>query len=366
MSAERNTLWATSGEVHRRHRTGRVDSPVGGGDGYAPAELCPAATPTHPRHDTQSLYAPHRQPGAFFCPWQPFTTTPLDVLRWKLGGRGPYDRKTPPRIPVVANDGAYLKDGSQPASITWVGHSTFAVQDGGEVFLTDPHWGPRALVPPPAAPPGIPLAAVPGDAFVVLSHNHYDHLDAWTVSGCLPDLPWFVPLGLGRLAPPPRPAAGRRARLVAERRHGRWTLTCLPAQHWSNRLDMGRNATLWGSWLLDSGSRRYYFAGDSGYFHGFAEIGRRFGPSTSPSCRSAPTSRAGSCATSTWIPREALQAFRDLGARRMAGMHWGTFDLTDEPVDLAPRVLEEVLEEEGADRERVRTLAVGERWIIAP
>lgn len=313
--------------------------------------------------DLASLYAPHGEPGGFFCPWQPFSTTPLDVLRWKLKGRGPYDRKTPPRIPVVENSGAYLKDRDQPPSATWVGHSTFALQDEGDVVLTDPHWGPRALVPPRLSPPGIPLAAVPGDAFVVLSHNHYDHLDTWTIKRLPRELPWFVPLGLGEWL------RRRGVRQVTEldwwqsARHGRWTVTCLPAQHWSNRLAMGRNASLWASWLLDSGSRRWYFGGDSGYFHGFAEIGRRFAPDIALLPIGAYEPRW-FMRTQHMDPREAWQAFRDLGARWMLGMHWGAFDLTDEPVDLAPRVLEQVLEEEKADRERVRILAVGERWIV--
>lgn len=313
--------------------------------------------------DLASLYAPHGEPGRFFCPWQPFSTTPLDVLRWKLKGRGPYGRKTPPRIPLVENSGAYLKDRDQPPSATWIGQSTFAIQDEGDVVLTDPHWGPRALVPPRLSPPGIPLTAVPGTAFVVLSHNHYDHLDTWTIKRLPRDLPWFVPLGLGEWL--------RRGgvRQVTEldwwqsARHGRWTVTCLPAQHWSNRIGMGRNASLWASWLLDSGSRRWYFGGDSGYFHGFAEIGRRFAPDIALLPIGAYEPRW-FMRTQHMDPREAWQAFRDLGARWMLGMHWGTFDLTDEPVDLAPHVLEQVLEEEKADRDRVRALAVGERWIV--
>lgn len=313
--------------------------------------------------DPATLYAPHGEPGKFFSPWQPFNTKPWDILRWKLRGKGPYDRKTPPRIPVVENDGAYLKDHGQPPSLTWVGHSTFAIQDGGDVIVTDPHWGARALVPPRLSPPGIPLSAVPPEACVVLSHNHYDHLDSWTVKRLPPGLPWFVPLGLGDWL------RKRGVRQVTEldwwqsASHGRWTLTCLPAQHWSNRISMGRNASLWASWLLDSGSRRWYFGGDSGYFHGFAEIGRRFSPDVALLPIGAYEPR--------WFmryqhmdPREAVQAFRDLGARWMAGMHWGTFDLTDEPVDLAPRVLEQVLREESLDPERVRALAVGERWIL--
>jgi N-acyl-phosphatidylethanolamine-hydrolysing phospholipase D len=311
--------------------------------------------------DTGLLYAPHGAPGHFFNPWAPFNGTLLRVLKWQLGKKG-YDKSAPPRVPVVANGGAYLKDRGQPPSVTWVGHSTFAVQEGGDVFLTDPHFGPRALVPRRMTPPGIPLEAVPAEAFAVLSHNHYDHLDDWTVRHLPDTLSWFVPLGLGAWF------RKRGRRRVVEMdwwqsaRHGRWTLTCLPAQHWSDRLGMGRNATLWCSWLLDSGERRYYFAGDSGYYHGFAEIGRRFpGIDVAFLPIGAYEPR--------WFmrpqhvdPEEGYQAFLDLGARTMIPMHWGCFDLTDEPADLAPRVLAEVLEWRGADRERVRTLAVGERW----
>lgn len=312
--------------------------------------------------DPSLLYAPHGEPGRFFCPWRPFTTGPLDVLRWKLRGKAPYDRKTPPRIPVVRSDGLYLKDREQPPSITWVGHATFAIQDEGEVVLTDPHWGPRALIPPRLSPPGIPLEAVPADAFAVLSHNHYDHMDAWTVQRLPKGMPWFVPLGLGEWF-----RRRGRTRVVEvdwwqSVRHGRWTLTCLPAQHWSNRIGMRRNGTLWCSWMLDSGARRYYFGADSGYYHGFAEIGRRFpGIDVALLPIGAYEPR--------WFmhpqhmdPAEAYRAFLDLGARWMLSMHWGTFDLTDEPVDLAPRELDQVLAREGGDRERVRVLAVGERW----
>lgn len=313
--------------------------------------------------DTNLLYAPHGAPGRFFCPWAPFNNSLGMVLKWKLG-KNPYDKSAPPRVPVVANDGAYLKDKEQPPSLTWVGHSTFAVQDGGDVFLTDPHFGARALVPKRYTPPGIPLEAVPGDAFVVLSHNHYDHLDAWTVRHLPATMPWFVPLGLGAWV------RRRGPRQVVELdwwqsvRHGRWTLTCLPAQHWSNRLDMGRNSTLWCSWLLDCGERRYYFAGDSGYYGGFAEIGRRFPGIDVAFLPIGAYEPRWFMRTQHADPEEGYQAFLDLGARTMIPMHWGCFDLTDEPVDLPPKVLAEVLERRGADRERVPVLAVGERWRV--
>ncbi len=311
------------------------------------------------------LYAPHGEPGRFFNPWMaPSGNRGLrDLLRWKLG-KNEYDKKRPLDIPVVANDGAYLKDGGQPPSVTWVGHSTFAIQDGGDVVITDPHWGARALLPPRLSPPGIPLGALPGNAFGVLSHCHYDHLDSWTVRHLPADMPWYVPRGLANWF-----QERGRSRVVEldwweSVRHGRWTLTFLPAQHWSTRLGLGRNTTLWGSWLLDAGERRYYFAGDSGYFHGFAEIGRRFAPLDVALLPIGAYEPRWFMRPQHADPAEGYQAFLDLGARTMIPMHWGCFDLTNEPADLAPKVLARVLQERGADRERVRILAVGERWRV--
>ena len=121
---------------------------------------------------------------------------------------------------------------------------------------------------------------------------------------------------------------------------------------------MARNSTLWCGWLLDNGSRRWYFAGDSGFFHGFAEIGRRFGPIDVAFLPIGAYEPRWFMKYQHMDPAEALQAFQDLGARHMVPMHWGAFDLTDEPADLAPRVLKDT----GADPERVHILAVGERW----
>jgi L-ascorbate metabolism protein UlaG (beta-lactamase superfamily) len=288
-----------------------------------------------------------------------------EVLRWQLG-KNPYDKRQPLHVPVVANDGGYLASSAEPPSVTWVGHSTFAIQDGGEVFLTDPHWGPRALLPARKSPPGIPLAAVPPHACALLSHNHYDHLDAWTVARLPEGVRWFVPRGVGRWF------QGRRSKGPSpgiteldwweSARQGRFTLTCLPAQHWSNRLDVGRNATLWCSWLVTGGERSYYFAGDTGYFHGFAEIFRRFGPVDAALLPIGAYEPRWFMRPQHMDPGEALRAFRDLGARHMFAMHWGAFDLTDEPVDLAPRVLQEEVARAGEEPGRVHVLAVGERF----
>jgi N-acyl-phosphatidylethanolamine-hydrolysing phospholipase D len=300
--------------------------------------------------------------GRFFTPWSRDPKSLWGVLRWQLLSRNPYDKGRPIEVPSLPNDGAYLAGVEHSATVTWVGHATFAVHDRDDVFLTDPHFGPRALVPARKVPPGIPVEAVPEDAFAVVSHNHYDHLDEWSVERLPDSMVWFVPLGLGEWF-----RERKRERVIEldwweSTRHGRWTVTCLPAQHWSRRFGQGTNETLWCSWLLDSGDYRYYFAGDTGYFHGFAEFGRRF---EAIDVAMLPIGAYEPRWFMKWQhmdPAEAYQAFLDLGARYLLPMHWGTFDLTDEPVDEAPRALARVLEERGGEAARVKTLAVGERW----
>jgi N-acyl-phosphatidylethanolamine-hydrolysing phospholipase D len=310
-----------------------------------------------------SLYAPHRDADGFFNPWRQQETSVLDFLRWRFS-RNAYDKSGPLDVPIVANDGASLAGVEPAASVTWVGHATVAVHDGDDVFLTDPHFGARALLPKRLVPPGVPIAAIPDDAFAVISHSHYDHLDAWSVEHLPATMHWFVPLGLAEWFR----ARGRENVVELDWwqsvRHGRFTVTCLPSQHWSRRIEHGLNETLWCSWLVDSGERNYYFAGDTGYFHGFAEFGRRYGPID-----------VAILPIGAWEPRwfmkyqhmnpaESYQAFLDLRAKTMVGMHWGTFDLTDEPADLAPRELAKVVEESGGDASRTITLPIGGRFVL--
>jgi N-acyl-phosphatidylethanolamine-hydrolysing phospholipase D len=311
--------------------------------------------------EARVYYAGHRRGGAFYNPWRPFPHRPWTVLRWWLS-RNPYRRAAAARPPQPAPVPGMPRAGG-PA-LTWVGHATFAVEAAGTMLLTDPHFGPRALVPRRLTPPGLPLEAVPAGALAVVSHNHYDHLDRWTVRRLPADVTWHVPLGLGPWFR--REGVERVVELDwwQSARHGTWTLTCLPAQHWSNRISQKRDASLWCSWLLDCGERRVYFAGDSGWFGGFAEIGRRFPGIDVALLPIGAYEPRWFMAYQHLDPGEAYRAFRALGARSMVGMHWGCFDLTDEPVDLAPRVLAGVVAAAGGDP-RVRMLAVGETWPLA-
>ena len=293
--------------------------------------------------DTSLLYADYAKNGTFFTPWRPFDVTTWNLVRWGLS-RNPYDKSQPLEVGFLDNDGAELAGVQSSAKLTWVGHSTFTIHDGDDVVLTDPHFGKRALIPARKFPPGIPIEAIPPDAFAVVSHNHYDHLDAYTVDTLPATVGWFVPLGLADWF------HERDRHDVVElgwwqsATRGRWTITCLPSQHWSRRIDQWTNTTLWCSWLLDSGSYRYYFAGDTGYFHGFGEFGRRWSDIDVALLPIGAYEPRWFMQYQHMDPAEAYQAFQDLGARYMLPMHWGTFDLTDEPVDEAARLFRQVIE----------------------
>lgn len=309
--------------------------------------------------EVAALYAPHRRGGRFFNPWGQRLPSVLDLLRWRLS-HNPYGRRRAIDVPVVANHGAGLARAAPEPELTWVGQSTYVLHDGEDVLVTDPHFGPRALLPRRLSPPGLPLGALPPHTVALLSHNHYDHLDAWTAERLPATTRWLVPLGLDDWL----------------RRHGHsrvtaldwwqsadcgpFTLTCLPAQHWSSRMTQGRNSTLWCSWLVEWRGHRLYFAGDTGYFAAFAEFGRRFAPIDAALLPIGAYEPRWFMRCQHLDPAEAYRAYQDLGARHLLAMHWGTFDLTDEPPDLAPRVLRAVLGKTVDETPRVHVPALGE------
>jgi N-acyl-phosphatidylethanolamine-hydrolysing phospholipase D len=265
--------------------------------------------------------------------------------------------------PLARERAGGLDEAGSGAALTWIGQSTFVIQDGGDTVLTDPHWGPRAFGPPRLVEPGLPLAALPQTGLALLSHDHYDHLDRWTARRLPAGFEWLVPLGLRRWF---QRFVGARAPVREldwwESATWRdWKITCLPAQHWSNRLEHRRNSVLWCSWLFENGRRRYYFAGDSGYFAGFAEYGRLFAPIDVALLPIGAYEPRWFMRFQHMDPAEAYQAFLELRARRMVGMHWGTFDLTDEPANAAPAVLREEIERLGGQQGLVSVLDVGGR-----
>ncbi len=329
----------------------------------SPSDLPPPEAQGLVSHSPDSLYLPHGGDRAWFNPWWRSPNRFGSFLRWKFYYRNPFlaEKARPPEVPRVENDGAYLSEPELGASITWAGHCTFVVKDGADTFVTDPHFGSRALIYGRVQPPGLPVEKIPGDAFCVLSHNHYDHMNEWTANALPESVRWYVPRGLGKWFS----ERGRRAEELdwwQSVRHGKWKITCLPAQHWSNRFWMARNGSLWCGWLIESGERKYFFAGDSGYFHGFAEYGRKFGPIDVAMLPIGSYEPRWFMRYAHMKPGEAYRAFKELRARWMVPMHWGTFDLTDEPVDAPPRELRRAVGESDGNMGQIRLMAVGERW----
>jgi N-acyl-phosphatidylethanolamine-hydrolysing phospholipase D len=233
--------------------------------------------------------------------------------------------------------------------VTWVGHATFLVQLPGVTVLTDPMFSRRASPvqwagPRRFSPPGLSLDELPTVDAVVLSHDHYDHLDRPTVDR-LKDrydaLHWVVPRGFAEWL------AGRGVDAVTEldwwedhrleTERGALTLRALPARHWTRRRLFDARKRLWCSWSLEAGGRRVYFGGDSAYSPGFAEIGERAGPFDVALLPVGAYEPRWFMRSSHMNPEEAVQAYRDVRAGAMVGMHWGTFRLTDEPPLEPPR-----------------------------
>jgi N-acyl-phosphatidylethanolamine-hydrolysing phospholipase D len=233
-------------------------------------------------------------------------------------------------------------------SITWIGHATVLVQMGGINIITDPQFSERASFTQLAGPkrkvaPPLSLAQLPHIHLVLTSHNHYDHLDESTVKGLEKQVggpPLFAaPLGIDLWL--------KKLGMTNVERFDWWDkktfkgveIHFVPVQHWSARTPFDNNATLWGGWVVketpiagDSG-KSMFFAGDTGFSKDFADIGSRLGPidySLIPVGAYEPR----------WFmmdqhvnPEEAVQIHKDMQSKWSLGIHWGTFELTDEALD---------------------------------
>ncbi|MFJ7077021.1 MBL fold metallo-hydrolase [Streptomyces sp. NPDC098781] len=269
-----------------------------------------------------------------------------------------------PRLPY--EPGPLPRVDARTVAVSWAGHASWVVRIGGLTVLTDPVWSRRILgTPARITPVGIDWHALPRVDAVVISHNHYDHLDAPTLRRLPRDTPVFVPAGLAPWF--------RRRRFTLVTELDWWEAAELsgvrfdfvPAHHWSKRTLVDTCRSLWGGWVLTApDGQRVYFAGDTGYGRWFARIGERH-----PGIDLA-LLPIGAYDPRWWLsdvhcdPEEAVRAAQDLGARRMAPMHWATFVLSAEPV-LEPLTRVRVAwEKAGLDREDLWDLPVGASRVL--
>jgi len=319
---------------------------------------------------------PHHRPEGFQNNHIEFAPRSLgDLLKWRaLALRDGLPKAPTTPTPTVAPDLGFIEANAragaamQPA-VTWIGHATVLAQIGGLNVLTDPIFSERAspvtfVGPRRAQPPGLALAQLPRIDVVVVSHNHDDHLDAASVKS-LAAQPGGSPLFLVPL--------GNRAwmneqgieRVVEldwwqRERVGAVEFVFTPVQHWSGRGLHDRMRTLWGGWAVLADDQRLFHAGDTGYSPDFAEIGRRLGGFDIALLPIGGYEPRWFMQAQHVDPGEAVAMHRDLRARRSLGMHWGTFELTDEALDEPPRRLFEQRRAAGLDDDDFFVLAIGQ------
>lgn len=254
---------------------------------------------------------------------------------------------------------------------TWIGHSTFLLQVAGLNILTDPIFSPYCSpFPIPrlrrAVPPALTIRELPPLDLILLSHAHYDHLDHPSLRQLGPSIPIACPLGLGSVLHRwgfPQAVEfgwGDRGELGAAQ------IISLPVQHGAARTAFDRNATLWCGWMLDISGRRIFFAGDTGYAPYFPDLLAQFAPvdlALLPIGAYAPR----------WFmqplhmnPTEAVQTHGDLRAQVSIAMHWGTFRLTDEPLDAPPAQLRHALALSSIPESAFRIAGFGETIALSP
>jgi L-ascorbate metabolism protein UlaG (beta-lactamase superfamily) len=293
------------------------------------------------------------------------------MIRWQLSG----DRKPwPPQPPDPAPTG----DPHQPpplggAAVTFIGHSTFLIRLAGLTILTDPVFSERCSPvswagPKRARPPGRALRDLPKVDLLLVSHNHYDHMDLPSLRAIrrrdnpqvvtpLANARHLAKAGLGRVT---ELDWWQSAQPAAEIR-----VTATPARHFSARSLRDRNHSLWSGFMLETQGHRLFFAGDSGAGRHWAEIGERLGAPDLALIPIGAYEPRSIMAPVHMNPAEAVAAHRALGARRSVGMHFGTFQLTDEPIDAPPAALAEARAAAGLGPDAFVTLGFGETRVFS-
>jgi L-ascorbate metabolism protein UlaG (beta-lactamase superfamily) len=307
--------------------------------GCMAALTCAAQTPDVPK--------PHHTANGFRNIHASEENGLMDFLKWRwqrawqnIPDADHYD------FPLAENDPEFLQANHTQNTLTWIGHATLLLQLAGKNILTDPHFSERTSPvqwagPKRVVPPGLSLAELPPIDMVVISHDHYDALDEDSIIQ-LHHRPggdattFLVPLGLKKWF------EKRGIRRVIEldwwdrHRLDNLEIIAVPVQHWSKRALTTRNQTLWAGWVILAADLRFFFAGDSGYCPHFKEIGKTFGPFDLAAIPIGAYEPRWFMQHHHVNPEEALQIHLDLASKKSVAIHWGTFILTDEPLDEPP------------------------------
>jgi L-ascorbate metabolism protein UlaG (beta-lactamase superfamily) len=316
-------------------------------------EPVPLAIPEALRAELPECFAtPHAARG-FRNPWaHPPLPGIQGVLRWKMGKNEARARDYQKRaLPVPAQALADFEALDATSRVFWLGHASFLMAIDGVRFVVDPIFGRAAGMIPRVTPPPVEPEELSDITAVLVTHGHHDHLDPPSLKrlalnnrdSCV----FVVPRGLGVTLPSVcRPVVElswwEHITLSGVRVH------LVPAQHWHRRGAFDTNASLWGGFVLE-GTHRVYHSGDTGYFRGFEAIGRVFGGIDAACLPLGAYEPKWFMATQHMSPEGSLAAYHDLRASHFIGMHWGTFDLSDEAPTAGPGEIMELVHKEQLD-----------------
>ena len=272
------------------------------------------------------------------------------------------------KIPRKKTDLGLIENPPSVLQATWIGHATVLLQYRGINILTDPIFSARSsplsfIGPRRHNQPSVNLKDLPPIDYVLISHSHYDHLDKKTVQHIGSKTQWLVPLGLRKWFV----RAGIKKENVMEfdwwdeKRIKNIMITATPAQHWSSRSLWDRSNTLWASWMLQIDDKIIWYSGDTGYnpFQ-FKEIGRKFNKVDLALISIGAYEPRWFMKDMHINPEEAVQIHQDIGSQYSIALHWGTFQLSAEPIDGPPLKLKSALTQKGIPAEKFEILDIGE------
>jgi L-ascorbate metabolism protein UlaG (beta-lactamase superfamily) len=292
------------------------------------------------------------------------------LARWMLGRKRP---AWPEHVLNSSSDRPPARVEGPAWRISYIGHASLLIQTAGFNILTDPIWSQRAspfalFGPKRVTDPGVPFQALPPIDIVLLSHNHYDHLDLPTLSRLAaahhPRV--IMPLGNDSILRAHDSAIraeaydwGDRVMLGPD-----MAVKLAPMRHWSARHMLDRNKALWAAFVIETPAGRIYHVGDSGYGEGehFRTARAQLGPFRLAILPIGAYEPRWFMRDQHMNPEESVRAFLDCGAEWALGHHYGTFQLTDEAIDAPLQALAEARAQAGVTPERFRTLAPGEVW----
>ncbi len=300
--------------------------------------------PTHPPHQLRAVFR--------WGIWDRLTG------KRRIAPPGPPAPRVEPDLDVILDDGS--------PRLTWIGHAGFLGSLGGVNFLVDPVFSNRlAGFYPRHVAPGLEPRQLPPIATVMVSHAHYDHMDGDFLRRLPRDTTVVIPEGLGRWFSRRGFSDVHELLWWDSATVGPLKITLTPARHWSKRDAFDTNRSLWGGFVVEGGDTAVYHAGDTAWFgECFREIGLRFPELLAAMMPIGAYEPGWFMEYNHMNPEQAGRAFLATGARHLVPMHWGCFQLTDEPLAEPPARLREWWNTHAPPATELRQLAVGETVVF--